>query len=203
MRFSYARPDPDAHEVAAARAGDPRAFDILVCRHHEALGRFVRARMAPDLDADDIVQEIFVAAWRELASFRGAARFKSWLFGIAVHYCADTARRHRRLRAREALLDDGTNGLPDRVLAPAGFESATVIERIELRRGMADLSEPGRQVLELYYYGGLNLREIGNVLGVNLSTLKYWFYQAHKRLRAALDAPEQPGRKATRIGARR
>ena len=74
-----------------------------------------------------------------------------------------------------------------------------MVERVVLRQCLAELPEPGRQVLELYYYADLNLREIAELLAVNLSTLKYWFYQAHERLRAALGARaevETPGEPA-------
>ena len=60
-----------------------------------------------------------------------------------------------------------------------------------MRRRLAEQPDPGRQVLELYYYGDLNLREISEVMGVNPSTLKYWFYQAHQRLRADMAAEER------------
>src|SRR5690349_6524953 len=82
------KPDPDSDLVAAARCGDERAFNGLVRRHHERLIQFVRTRLDRTIDADDVAQEVFVAAWRQLPGFRGGSRFQTWLFGIAVKQCA-------------------------------------------------------------------------------------------------------------------
>src|SRR5262249_53087198 len=144
----------------AACDGDPRAFDALVCRHQEALQRFLRARLAPDLDADDVAQETFVAAWRELGDFHRRCRFKTWLFGIALNLCASAARRERRMRLKRVGMDELENGERGRISLPDGFEWGAVVERVELRRQLAELPDPGRQVLELYYFAELNLREI-------------------------------------------
>jgi RNA polymerase sigma-70 factor (ECF subfamily) len=187
----FARPDPDADLVAAARRGDARAFDALVARHQGPLQRFLRARLDAGADADDVAQEAFVAAWRELDRFSGRCQFKTWLFGIALNQCANTARRERRFRQQQARLEAAETraaGLP----AAPGSDWGAVVERVALRQRLAELPEPGRRVLELYYYGELNLREIAELLDVKVSTLKYWFYQAHERLRASLAARSEP-----------
>lgn len=180
--------DPDADLVAAARRGDARAFDQIVLRHEAALGRFVTARLNSALDPADVVQETFVAAWQQLGTFRGKCRFKSWLFGIALNLSANAARRDRVIRERWVPLEGEGS------VEPPPQESGVLRDAVEfadLRDRLAEQPDPGRQVLELYYYGDLNLREISELLGVNLSTLKYWFYQAHQRLRAALAAEER------------
>jgi RNA polymerase sigma-70 factor (ECF subfamily) len=114
LRPLFAKLDPDANPVAAARGGDARAFDALVCRHQEALQRFLRARLNRTLDADDVAQETFVAAWRELGEFRGRCRFKTWLFGIAMNRCADAARRQRRQEIHCLAPEELENGLAGR-----------------------------------------------------------------------------------------
>src|SRR5207248_1879699 len=124
----FGNSDPDADLVAAARGGDPRAFDALVCRHQEALQRFVRAHLEPDLDADDVAQEAFVAAWRQLGDFHGRCRFKTWLFGIAVNLSASAARRERRQRQNRVYLDE--IGPLEPTSTPAACEA--VVERVAL-----------------------------------------------------------------------
>lgn len=188
----FTKPDPDAELVAAARTGDVRAFDALVYRYQGRLTQFVRARLDCAIDADDVAQEALVAAWRELPRFRGRSSFKTWLFGIALNHCAEAARRHVRLRKALGEWDEGLEGRPAPPGAPGTPEwSALIAECAEIRERVASLLEPDRQVLELYYYGELNLREISELLEVNLSTLKYRFYQAHRRLREAW-APARP-----------
>jgi RNA polymerase sigma factor (sigma-70 family) len=138
-----------------------------------------------------------------LGGFNRRCRFKTWLFGIALNLCASAARRERKMRLNRVGLDESENGERGKVSLSDGFEWGAVVERVELRQRLAELPEPGRQVLELYYYADLNLREISELLKVNLSTLKYWFYQAHERLRAAVAAsdeaaPQERGAKAPR-----
>jgi RNA polymerase sigma factor (sigma-70 family) len=94
----FLKPDPDAPLVAAARAGDVRAFDALVYRYQGRILQFVQARLDASIDTDDVAQDIFVTAWRELPKFQGRSRFKTWLFGIALNRCAEAARKHHRLK---------------------------------------------------------------------------------------------------------
>ncbi len=190
--------DPDAPLVEAARAGDERAFDALVYRYQASLVLFVEARLDSVIDAQDVAQEIFLSAWRHLSRFQGRSRFRTWLFGIAVNHCADAARRQRSRRTESGGLEALENvhatdaggrerwqrlwGAPE----PLGDFRQWAEEREDLRQHLAALSEAEREVLDLYYYGELNLPEISQILGINLNTLKYRFYQAHRRLRASL-----------------
>lgn len=186
----FGQPDPDSTLVNAARGGDVRAFDALVHRYHGRMRQFVRSRLDSAIDSDDVIQDVFVSAWKELPGFRGRSRFKTWLFGIALHRCADAWRKHQRLRALLGEMEVPFDSWPEDTWGdnPEGWPAA-VIERTELRRHLGRLSEAERQVLELYYYAELNMPEISALLDINLSTLKYRFYQAHRNLRRHLEEP--------------
>ncbi len=184
----FGNPDPDAPLVAAARAGDARAFDALVYRYQARLTQFVRARLDAAIECEDVAQEIFVTAWRELPNFKGRSRFRTWLFGIALNRCAEAARRHQRLRRLLGDAHDPFQEWTESDEPGAGDDwPASLIERAVIRQRLAALPAPERQVLELYYYTDLNLPEISELLGTNLSTLKYRFYQAHRRLRRSME----------------
>lgn len=184
--------DPDAPLVNASRAGDVHAFDMLVRRYQERLSLFVRARLDSAIDPADVAQEILVDAWCKLPQFEGRSRFKTWLFGIAINHCAEARRRHRVVPL--VLLEgEDANELPRPWMSrvdPRDW-SAVMEEREAVQKGLRTLPEPERQILELYYYGQLNLPEIAKLLDVNLNTLKYRFYQAHRRLRSCLEAWER------------
>lgn len=191
LRF-FGKPDPDASLVGAARGGDVRAFDALVYRYQLLLRQFVRARLDSAIDADDVVQDVFVAAWHGLSKFNGRSRFKTWLFGIAIHQCAEAQRKHRRLQLILGEATEVQQVWAEEVARPDPFDwSMALAERDALRRRLAQLPPPERQALELYYYAELNLPEIAKLLNVNLSTLKYRFYQAHNRLRQSDQQPDQ------------
>src|SRR5262245_35670419 len=82
--------------VERARRGDADAFAVLVERHHAAVHRAVRARLGDELDAQEVVQETFVRAWRELPGLREPARFAAWLGRIAQRRCHDARSRWRQ-----------------------------------------------------------------------------------------------------------
>ena len=183
----FRKHDPDAPLVTAARTGDARAFDALVYRYQGRLTQFIRARLASSIDADDVAQEILVTAWRELPRFRNESRFKTWLFGIALKRCAEASRRHARLRLALGDPHQLEADWPQRDGRQDPFAWALALaERDAVRERLGELSDGEREVLELYYYAELNLREISQLTQVNLSTIKYRFYQAHRRLREAL-----------------
>ena len=82
--------------VGRARQGDEDAFASLVERHHAAVRQLVRTRLGNEHDAQEVVQETFVRAWRELPGLRDPARFPGWLRRIAERRCHDARRRWRQ-----------------------------------------------------------------------------------------------------------
>jgi RNA polymerase sigma-70 factor, ECF subfamily len=82
--------------VEWARRGDGDAFAFLVERHHAAVHRLVRARLGNEQDAQEVVQEALVRAWRELPNLRDPARFAAWLQRIAQRQCHDARSRWRQ-----------------------------------------------------------------------------------------------------------
>lgn len=182
--------DPDGGLVEAARRGDRRAFDTLVRTHETQLRGFL-ARRVPSEAVDDLLQDTLVAGWTALPRFDRRARFKAWLYGIAVHKCADYFRGRGRLH--ELPLEEQ---VLDPVSPEALYAAAELRETIE--QLLIQLPDPQREVVELYYYADLTLAEIAGLLGRNLNTVKYQFYRAHDRVKQGLEpstplSPEGPG----------
>lgn len=194
--------DPDADLVRAAQRGDPSAFDRLVRTHEGSLLSFLTSRLASEEAAREVAQDCFLSAWRQIRQFSGRARFKTWLFGIANHKAADYLRRCASL-PRTLALEEAEELLRASDVAWAA-DPQRLLDRTEcelrVRDAVLQLPERQRQILELYYYGDLKLREVASLLGINLSTLKYQFYQAHRTLRPLvselLDVSASPSRPA-------
>jgi len=167
--------------LAQARRGDRTAFDRLVGAHHDQLRGFLARRVSPEA-ADDVVQETLVAAWIAIARFDGRSRFKTWLYGIALHKCADYARRERRAAAQIIGHEEADSG------ARSVEELFAQAELRETIQGLlARLPGTQREVIEMYYYAELTLPEIARALGRNLNTVKYQFYRAHTQVAHGLD----------------
>ena len=93
--------DEEARLIAAARAGDSRAFAALVDAHQQAVRGFLRRFAGQWADADDLAQEAFVTAWRKLSRFEGRSSFRSWVCGIGFRIARDARRAHGRAQVRD------------------------------------------------------------------------------------------------------
>src|SRR5690606_15366821 len=145
--------------AARAATGDREAFDAL---YAECAGRIyaVCLRMCADrAEAERLLQEVFVRAWRGLPAFRGAARFTTWLHRLAVNVVLEdrrsTGRRESRVRAADDVALERAAARPD----AAGL-------RIDLERAIAELPPRARHVLVLYDIEGYDQAEIGRLLGI-------------------------------------
>jgi RNA polymerase sigma-70 factor (ECF subfamily) len=166
--------------VSRARAGDRDAFDAL---HAENVGRVyaVCLRMAGDaVQAEQLTQDVFVRAWRGLASFRGDSAFSTWLHRLAVNTVLMDARTSRRREARVTTADDVTR-------LDAGGRADDVDARMDLERAIASLPEGARHILVLFDIEGYGQQEIADLLGVAVGTVKAQLHRARRLLRARLE----------------
>ena len=185
--------DPDARLVERVKAGDGRAAEEIVRRHSEALlaraGRMLRRRE----DADDAVQETFIAAFRSIASFEGNARLATWLHRIVVNACLIILRRNRR---RPALpLDDhltaagAAHGLgPTRSWARPAEERLVQAEmRSQVRDCVDRLPAAYREVVRLRDLEELDAGRTARLLGTSRAVVKTRLYRARQALRPLLE----------------
>jgi RNA polymerase sigma-70 factor, ECF subfamily len=179
------RPEPaDSVLVLAVVARDDRAAFAHLVNRHQAMVRSVLRRLTKGDhgQADDLAQETFLLAWRNLRSFRFDARFSTWLYRIAFNAWLTEARKRR-----EVLLDDAQALPAIEEAAPA----VPVAERIDLERALAALPDGERAAIAACYYADLSHEEAAEALGIPLGTVKTHILRAKARLRARL-AEDQP-----------
>ena len=136
-------PSTDPALVAAYRRGDERAAAELIERHIAALGRFLYSAGADREDVDDLVQETLFRAFRRVATWRGEASFRSWLFTIGNNLLRD----HSRAQKGQRLLSLDDRDIPDRADPHADLAAVEAEERI--RQGIAALPRLQREVFLL------------------------------------------------------
>lgn len=164
-------------DVARAREGDTEAFERL---YRENVGRIhsLARRMAGARSADDLTQEVFVRAWRKLDTFRGEARFGTWLYRLAMNLILSRReairRREDRFRTGERILEDfeTRSGTPDLSL---DFESA-----------VGRLPDGARRIFVLYDVEGYTHAEIARMLEISTGTSKSQLHRARALLREYL-----------------
>lgn len=167
--------DPDGALVERSQAGDDQALRALYQRHRVRLYSMAARLTGNRSDAEDVVQETFVKAWRSLSAFRGEASFGTWLYRIALNLCRDL---HRRRRPIEPEVESAT--------PPASTDG---IARRHLAQALSELSHGYREVLVLHDVMELNHSEIAEILGVDIGTSKSQLHKARAKMRVHMAAP--------------
>jgi RNA polymerase sigma factor (sigma-70 family) len=166
--------------LAVLERDDRRAFGVLVERHQSQVRTVLRRLTRGDVAlADDLAQEAFVLAWRNLRKFRFEAKFSTWLYRIAFNTWQSEARKKH-----EVLLD-----LDDEATSAAldvASEMPDVVTRVDLERAMAVLSDGERAAITACFYADLSHEEAAAALGMPLGTVKTHILRARAKLKARL-----------------
>jgi RNA polymerase sigma factor (sigma-70 family) len=175
----------DADLILAVLERDDRsAFAELVRRHQSKVRTVLRRLTRGDAAlADDLAQETFVLAWRNLRAFRFEARFSTWIYRIAFNAWQSETRKRR-----EVLLE------VDDESPPPGSEAFDVMPdvaaRVDLERALATLSDGERAAITACYYADLSHEEAAKALGMPLGTVKTHVLRAKAKLKARLASKE-------------
>jgi RNA polymerase sigma-70 factor (ECF subfamily) len=175
----------DAAAVARARAGDREAFRVLVERHSRNVFRLAFRVTRSEEDAEDVVQETFLKAYRNLPRFSGQSRFSTWIHSIATNCAIDQLRRRasRQAETRSVEADTSLAAAPDATPERAYFGSE--IGR-RVARSLERLSVMERTAFVLRHFEGRTIAEIGRALGVRSGAAKNCVFRAVAKLREDL-----------------
>ena len=170
----------DAELVARSQAGEAEAFETLYHQHAPRIYSLACRMAGSAEDGEDLLQEIFLQAYRKLGGFKGEAALGTWLYRLAVNHCLDY------VRSRQAKM----NKLTETLDADTSFEPLarrdTPIARLDLERALERLPDGCREAFVLHDIEGLDHREVGEALGVAEGTSKSQVFKARARLRALL-----------------
>jgi RNA polymerase sigma-70 factor (ECF subfamily) len=170
----------EADLISRARAGDDLAFAALLEPLIGPSGRLAYGMLQDRNEAEDVVQEAALKAWRKLNNLRGGSSFRPWFLGIVANQCR-TVRRGKWW----TVLRVGSDVAKD---AP-GAEAA-VMRDADLRRAVLNLPAKERSALLLHYYLDLSIEEVANAQGISLAGAKSRVHRALKKLRPGLSASE-------------
>lgn len=186
--------DPDAW-VALAKAGDQRGWAHLHRHYYAGLWSTVHQIIRDEQLAEDIVQDTFLKAFRQIRHFRGDSKFSTWLYRIAVNQAYDVARKRAR-RQKWLGLFPLKEAEDNSELEPATHEtSATELARADLRQALdqalATLPEEHRAVVHLRLVQGFSTEETARILRLKKGTvLSRLFYSCQKLKKLLKDAHE-------------
>lgn len=184
-------PHTDAAAVALARDGDSEAFRSLVERHSRAVFRLAQRMTGNPQDAEDVVQETFLRAYKQLGRFESRANFGTWLHRIAVNCSIDLIRSRAHREAGHETDDleqfgasvertDGFGASPERLVM-----SSQVQDRVQ--SAMSSLSRMERAAFVLRHFEGQSIDEISQALGLKTNAAKHSIFRAVRKMRVALE----------------
>ena len=187
----------DEEVVGRVLAGDTSMFEILMRRYNQRLFRVARGILADEAEAEDVMQEAYVRAFRELAGFRGEARFSTWLTRIACHEALARARKRRRLVPLAPM--NGGGEPPDPPSEASGPERQMENRELHavLREAVELLPDPLRAVFCLREIEGLSTEQTADALDLSIENVRVRLHRAKRGLRQALD--ERIGREVRRL----
>ena len=167
--------------VEAARHGDHEAFEELVRRTHADTFALARRLVSDDDDAQDVVQEAYLRAFRSIKKFRGDAQFSTWLYRITAN-CASTHLGRRRRHHHDELDEEVAVPDPQPDHDPAAACEATLL-RDRLEAAIAELPPRLRVVVVLRDIYDMNHAEIAEELDISESAAKVRLHRARRKLR--------------------
>jgi RNA polymerase sigma-70 factor (ECF subfamily) len=175
--------ETDRALVDRVAKGDRAAVRLLFLRHLARVYRFVARQTGSEMMADDIANEVFLELWRQAPGFEGRSEVSTWLLGIARFKALSLLRKKKE----DWIDDEAAAAVPDGADTP---EVVTMKEdkAAALRRFVNALPEEHRVVIDLAYYHGQSVSEIGEVLDIPVATVKTRMFYARKKLGEALKA---------------
>ncbi len=176
--------------IRLAQAGSEEAFGTLMRSHYEPVFRLVHSILRDEHGARDVCQEVWLTVWKNLGSFRGEAKFSTWLHPIATRRAIDDLRRRQRWFNRfipfRAEVDDGGDLVPAAPEPTDGDDPRQDLERSERNarfdRAIALLPPKHRAVLALREVQGLSYDEIAGNLGIARGTVMSRLFHARRLL---------------------
>lgn len=184
----------DAILVREAQRGDRAAFEELVRQYDHAVLRLAIHLTGSEHEAQDIYQDAFLKAYKNIGGFRFECSFYTWIYRIVTNLCLDHLRR-KQVRKEDAPVAVDSEGQAYDVLdqvpdGRAGANPERDLMRRELGRhighALEQLSAKERMVFELRHYHGMKLRTVGEMLNTTEETAKNTLFRATQKLRGAL-----------------
>jgi RNA polymerase sigma-70 factor, ECF subfamily len=170
-----------------ARQGDGDAFRSLVERHSRSVFRLAFRMTGNEQDAEDVVQEAFLRAYKQLGRFESRANFGTWLYRIVSNCSVDLmrAKQSRHDMSRSESLDDAIEMPSTDSAGPERLAQSAEIQR-RVRDALGALSPLERAAFTLRHHEGRSIEEISSMLGLGTSAAKHSVFRAVKKLRVAL-----------------
>ncbi len=181
----------DEELIASYLGGEEGAFGELTRRHLEGVYSFTLRFIGSSHDAEDVVQDTFLKAWKSLKKYDArSSKFKTWLYRIARNTAIDFLRKKKHVPFSQFETDAGVNVLMETVASEEELPEslmAKLEDAKELHATLEQLPPKAREIVLLYYTNDMTFEEIGEILGEPANTVKSRHRRALQALRKILE----------------
>ena len=177
------RDDPDGELVREMAAGEALALETLYQRHGPGLLVYLIGQLGQRAIAEEVLQDVMLAAWESAPRFRGDSQVRTWLFTIARHRAANARRRRTPVQAPLGEMLAAADPQPPEIVELQDEQAA-------VRHALGKLSAEQRETLELVFFHELSESDVARVTGVAPGTVKSRLFRAKAALRRLLGAEE-------------
>ncbi len=179
----------DQQLIARCREGDLEAFGQIYARYERSVYRYAYHMLGDPDEADDMMQDTFVKAYRTLPGFRSECSLQTWLLKVTGNLCRDRLKTRAR-RGELALFSDNRIDMPD--LSERGTDPAKLLERKDLHatlyRVLAALPQAHRELIALRDIEGLSYQQIAAVLGCSVASVKLRLFRARRGFKTRMES---------------
>jgi RNA polymerase sigma-70 factor (ECF subfamily) len=175
----------DRELIERVKSGDSQWFSELVLRYERPVFQSVFAFLANRQDAEDVTQDVFVTAFRKIASFEYRASFLTWLRRIAYNQCVDARRKTKNRRTTSVDFELGAQQVSDFPSPEHAAQSQELLRHV--RSAIDALAEEQRSILILRELDGLDYAEIAELLEIPVGTVRSRLHRARCELREIME----------------
>lgn len=176
--------DSEILEKFASEHTRNEAFNLLLNKYQQKIYWHIRRLVIDHDDADDLVQDVFIKVWKNLANFRSDSQLYTWLYRIATNECITFLNHKKQLN--NVPLDEVSYDLADLLVDSPYFDGDQI--QMKLQKALLVLPEKQRLVFNMKYYDDLKYDEISEILGTSVGALKASFHLAVKKIEQYLQA---------------
>jgi RNA polymerase sigma-70 factor, ECF subfamily len=174
--------EPESLWIQQIAGGDRDAFEKLYKAYAARLFRYLFSVVGDANAAEELANDVMVAAWKGAAQFKGQSKPSTWLFGIAHHKALNELRR----RHPQVVDIEQASEIPSLAEGPDTAVRRQSLEQ-SVRGALQSLSTEHREVMELTFYQGLSYQEIAEIMQCPVNTVKTRMFYAKKKLQEALE----------------
>jgi len=181
--------ESDVVAVARAREGDSDAFRLLVDRNSRSIFRLAYRMTGNEQDAEDLVQETFLRAYRNLDLFQERANFGTWLYRIAVNCSLDWLRKRRPHEELNENIEPDYEGSESVKNSPRTNPDRMILQlevQERVKAALGELSPVEKAAFVLRHFDGMSIEEISGTLGLRSNAAKHSIFRAVRKMRRAL-----------------